>query len=209
MRGIASRFVVSSLLSSEAELGEPPETTLFSLASVWIFVSWDCRGLHASNAPISSAIRMTSITSALTGTYHCHPRTPTLVIARNCDGMFLFYGNEFSHWLVKNLTTWTTGKGSVNRWSQNHDWDIGRMFCRRLLRNAWFSIRFKVRRMVRRLFGIFEFGLGSIDLGRMTSEFLSLEISEPTTWEVTSAWVQKHNLSTITGGRGGVTQGVN
>ena len=29
------------------------------------------------------------------------------------------------------------------------------------------------------------------------SVFLKLERSEPTTWEVTSAWVQKHNLSTM------------
>ena len=31
----------------------------------------------------------------------------------------------------------------------------------------------------------------------MTSVFLQLESSEPTTWEVTSARVQKHNLSTM------------
>ena len=86
MRGIASRFVVSSLLPGESKLGEPSKTTLFSLASVWILASWDCRRLHTSNTPIPSAIRTTSTTSTLTRTYRCHPCTLTLVIARNCNG---------------------------------------------------------------------------------------------------------------------------
>ena len=152
--------------------------------------------------------------------------------------MILFYGDKFSHWLVKDLTAWATRKCGVDRQTQNHNRDVSRALRRSLLRHTWLSIRFEVQCVVRRLVSIFKLGLGSINLGRMTSEFLPLEISEPTTWEVTSARVQKHSLSTmlskradndlfsnsnalalnsdhsmcsfkVTGGRGGVTQGVN
>ena len=44
---------------------------------------------------------------------------------------------------------------------------------------------------------VLELRFGSINLKGMMSVFLHLERSEPTTWEVTSAWVQKHNLSTM------------
>ena len=66
-----------------------------------------------------------------------------------------------------------------------------------LLGHAWFGIGLKVRSMIQRLVGVFKLGLGLINLGGMTSVFLQMERSEPTTWEVTSARVQKHNLSTM------------
>ena len=154
MRGIASRLLVSSLLSGKSEFGELSETTLFSLASVWIFASWDCRRLHTSNAPISLAIRTTSTTSTLTGMYRSHPRPSTLVVTRQTDRMLLFYGNQLGHWLVKNLTSWTTRKGGIYRRCGNHDRNIGRTLRRGLLGNAWLSISLKVRSMVRRLISI-------------------------------------------------------
>ena len=197
MRGIASRFVISSLLPGEPELSESSETTLFSLAPVWVFASWDCRRLHASNTPVSSAIRTTPTTSTLTRMYRSHPRSSTLVVTREVNRMFLFYEDEFGHWLVKNLATWTTREHGIDRWTRNHNRDVGRALWPGLLRHAWLSICFKVRRMIRRFIGVLKLGLGSVDLGRMTSVFLQLEGSEPTTWEVTSARVQKHNLSTM------------
>ena len=111
--------------------------------------------------------------------------------------MIFFNGNKHGHWLVQDLATWTTGEGGVDRRSWNHNWDVGRALWCGLLRNARLSISFEVRRMIQRFIGILKLGFGSINLGRMTSEFLLLEISEPTTWEVTSAQVQKHSLSTM------------
>ena len=173
MRGIASRLVVSSLLFSKSELGESPEMTLFSFASVWIFASWDYRRLHTSNAPISSAIRMTSTTSTLTGTYRSHPRPSTLVVTRKASRMLLFYGNQFGHRLVQDLTTWATWERGVDRRTWNHNRNIGGALWRCLLGNAWLGIRFEVRRVVRRLISIFELGFGSVNLKRMTSEISS------------------------------------
>ena len=140
---------------------------------------------------------MTPTTSTLTGMYQSHPRPSTLIITRKTNRMFLFYGNKFGHWLVKDLAAWTTGKCGIDRWSWNYDWNISRALWHGLFRHARLSICFKVRRMIRRFIGVLKLGLGSINLGRMTSEFLPLEISEPTTWEVTSARVQKHSLSTM------------
>ena len=197
MRGIASQFVVSSLLSGESKLGESSKTTLFLLTSVWVFMSWDCRRLHTSNAPISSAIRTTPTTSTLTRTYQSHPRPLSLVVTRKVNRMILLYGDKFGHWLIKDLATWTTRERGIDRQTWNHDWNIGRTLRRGLFRHARLSICFKVQRMIRRFIGVLKLGLGSINLGRMTSEFLPLEISEPTTWEVTSARVQKHSLSTM------------
>ena len=144
MRGIASRFVVSSLLSGKSKLGESSETTLFLLTSVWILVSWDYRRLHTSNTPISSAIRTTSMTSALTRMYRCHPCTLTLVIARNRDGMLLFNRNKLGHWLVKDPATRTTWEQGINGQTWNNDWNIRWVFWRSLLRDAQLSICFKV-----------------------------------------------------------------
>ena len=170
MRGIISQFLVSSLLSGKSELSEPSETTLFLFASVWILASWDCRRLHMSNAPISLAIRTTSTTSTLTRTYCSHPRSPTLIVTRKTNRTLLFYGNQLSHRLVKNLTTWATRKHCIDRWTRHHNWNISRAFWRSLLRNAWLSICLEVRSMVRRFVGILEFGFGSINLKGMTSE---------------------------------------
>ena len=103
MRGIASRLVVSSLLSSNPKLGKLPKMTLLLLALIWILASWDCGRLHTSDTPVSSAIRTTSTISALTGTHRCHPCTLTLVVMRKGDWMFLFDGDQFSHQLVKDL----------------------------------------------------------------------------------------------------------
>ena len=81
--------------------------------------------------------------------------------------------------------------------SWNNNWNICWTFWRSLLRNTWFSIGLEIRHMVQRLIGVLEFQLSSIDLKGMMSVFLQSERSEPTTWEVTSAQVQKHNLSTM------------
>ena len=150
-----------------------------------------------SNTPISSVIRMTSTTSTLTGTYHCHPCPSTLVVTGKANWMLLLDRNKLGHWFVKNLATWATWECGANRQSWNHNWDISRVLRCGLLRHAWLGIGFKVQHMVRRLIGILKLGLGSINLGRMMSVFLQLESSEPTTWEVTSTRVQKHNLSTM------------
>ena len=170
MRGIASRVVVSSLLSGESEFGEPSKTTLLSLTSVWVFASWDCRGLHTSNTPVSSAIRTTSTTSTLTGTYRSHPRPSTLVVTRQANRMLLFYRHQLSHRLVKNLTAWTARKRGIDRRSWDHNRNVGRLLWRGLFRDAQLGISLEVRRMVRRLIGVLKLGFGSVNLERMTSE---------------------------------------
>ena len=170
MRGIASRLVVSSLLSGKSKLGELSEMTLFSLALVWILASWDCRRLHTSNTPISLAIRMTPTTSTLTGTYRSHPRPSTLIVTRKADRMFLLYGNQLGNRIVKNLTAWAARKRSVNRWSWHHDGNVGRALWRGLFGNTWLGVCFKIQGMVRRLVSVLEFGLGPVNLERTASE---------------------------------------
>ena len=194
MRGIASRFVVSSLLSSKPELGKPSKTTLLAFALVWILTSWDCRGLHTSNTPVSSTIRMASTTSTLTRTYCCHPCASTLVVTRKRNQMFFLYRNKFCYQLVKDLATWTARECSVNRQSWNYNRNIHWTLRSGLLRYTRLGIGFKVRSMVQRLIGILKLGLGLVNLKGMTSVFLQSERSEPTTWEVTSTQVQKHTL---------------
>ena len=127
--------------------------------------------MHTSNAPISSAIRMTSSTSTLTGMYRCHLCTSALVITRKANRVILFDGNKFGHWLVKNLATWTTRECRINGGTRDHNRDVGRTLRHGLFRHAWLSIRLKVRRMVQRLISVLELRLGSIDLERMMSEF--------------------------------------
>ena len=145
-----------------------------SAPSVWIFASWDCGRLHTSNTPISSVIRTTSTTSTLTGTYRDHPRSSTLVVTRKTNRMFLFYGDKLGYWLVKNLATRTTRKRGINRRTRNHDWDVGKVLWRGLLRHTRLSICLEVRCMIRRLIGILEFGFGLVNLKRMTSEISSI-----------------------------------
>ena len=166
MRGITSRFIVSSLLSSEPELGELPETALFALTSVWVLASWDCGRLHTSDTPVSSAIRMASLMSALARMYRCHPCTSTLVVTRERNWMILLYGNEFSHWLVQNLAAWTTRKCGINRGSRNHNWNIRQMLWSSLFGHAQLSVSFEVRRVVQSLIGVLELRLGSVNLKR-------------------------------------------
>ena len=173
MRGIAPRFVIPSLLSGKSELGEPSETTLLLFTSVWVFASWDCRRLHTSNAPISSAIRTTPTTSALTRTYHCHPRPSTLVVTRKADRMLLFYGNQLGHWLIKDLAPWATRKGGIHRRSRDNNRHIGGALWCGLFGHARLGISLEVQRMVRRLISVLKLGLGSVNLKRMTSEISS------------------------------------
>ena len=109
---------------------------------------------------------MASMTSMLTGTYCCHPCTSTLVIVRKINRMLLFNGNQFRHWLIKNLTTRATREGSIDWWCWNHDRNIRWMFQSGLLRNTQFSISLEVQRMIRRLLGILKLGLRSINLER-------------------------------------------
>ena len=164
MRGIASRFVIPSLLPGESELGEPSKATLFSFATVWVFASRDCGRLHTSDTPVSSAIRTSPTTSTLTRMYCDHPRPSTLVVTREIDRMFLFYGDQLSHRLVKNLATWTTRERGINRRTRNHDWDVGGTLQRSLLGHTWLRICFKVRLVIQRFNGILELRLGLIDL---------------------------------------------
>ena len=130
-----------------------------------------------SNAPISLAIRTTSMTSTLTGTYRSHPCPSTLVITREANRMLLFYGNELGHWLVEDLATRTTGESGINRRSRHHNWDVGRALRCGLLGNTWLGIRLEVRRMIRRFIGVLKLGLGSVNLEKMTSEISSIRNS--------------------------------
>ena len=150
-----------------------------------------------SNAPISLAIRTASVMSTLTRMYCCHPCALTLVITRYRDRMFFLYRNEPCHWLVKDLATWTTWERGIDWWCWNHDRNVRRTLWGTLLQNTWLGIGLKIQCVVRRLIGVLELRLGPVNLEGMTSVFLQLERSEPTTWEVTSAQVQKHNLSTM------------
>ena len=111
--------------------------------------------------------------------------------------MFLLYGNELGYQLIKDFAAWATRKRGVDWRSRDRNWDIGWMFRSGLLRNAWLSIGLEVQCMIRRFISVLKLGLSSINLKGMTSVFLQLERSEPTTWEVTSARVQKHSLSTM------------
>ena len=85
-----------------------------------------------------------STTSTLTGTYRSHPRPSTLVVTRQADRMFLFYGNQLGYRLVQNLATWTTRERSINRRTRNHDRNVCRAFRRGLLRNVRLGVSFKV-----------------------------------------------------------------
>ena len=102
------------------------------------------------------------------------PCTLTLVIARNRNGMILFNRNEHGNWLIKDLTTRTTWERGIDRRSRNQNWNIGRALWRGLLRHTWLSIHLEVRQMIQRIIGVLKLGLGSINLGRMTSDFLQL-----------------------------------
>ena len=95
--------------------------------------------------------------------------------------MFLFDGNKFGHWFIKDLTTQTTWKHGIDWWHWNHDWNIHWTFWSGLFGNTWLSISFKVRSMIRGFIGALKLGFSSIDLKGMTSVFLPLERSEPTT----------------------------
>ena len=129
--------------------------------------------------------------------HHCHLHTPTLVVARKDDQMLFFNWNQFSHWLVKDFATQATRERGINRRSRDHNQNIGWMFQSSLLRNTWLSVGLEVQCIIQGLISVLELGLSSINLKGMMSVFLPLERSEPTTWEVTSARVQKHNLSTM------------
>ena len=116
---------------------------------------------------------------------------------RNHDRMFFLYGNKLCHWLVKDLATRTTWECGANWWCWNHDRNIHWTLWSALLWNAWLGISLEIRCVIQRLIGVLKLGLSPVNLEGMMSVFLQLERSEPTTWEVTSAWVQKHNLSTM------------
>ena len=108
MRGIACTVLITCLFSCKAKLGESPKTTLFLLASIWILMSWDCRGLHMSNTPISLVIRMSSLMSTLTSKHHSHPHSSTLVITREHNRIILLNWHQLSHWFVQDFAIWIT-----------------------------------------------------------------------------------------------------
>ena len=137
------------------------------------------------------------MTSMLTRMHCCHPCPSALVIARKANWVFLFDRNQFGHQLIQHFTTGTTRKGGVNWRSRNYDRNIHWTFRSTLLQDTWLGISLEIQRVIRRLIGVLELRLGLVNLEGMTSVFLQLERSEPTTWEVTSAQVQKHNLSTM------------
>ena len=154
-----------------------------------------------SDTPISSAIRTATTMSTLVRMHHCHPHPLALVIMRKDDWVFLFDRNQFCHQFIQHFAARTTRKGGIDWWSRNYDGSIRRTFRSALLWNAWLSISLEVQCMNQRFIGILELRLSLIDLGGMTSVLLQLERSEPTTWEATSAQVQKHNLSTMLSNR--------
>ena len=84
--------------------------------------------------------------------------------------MFFFYGNQLGHRLVQNLPPWTTRERGVYRRTGNHNRDICRALRRGLFRHARFGVSLEVRRMVRRLIGVLQLGLGSINLKGTVSE---------------------------------------
>ena len=111
--------------------------------------------------------------------------------------MFFLYGNKFHHQFVKDFATWATQECGINWRCWNHDRNISWTFWGGLFRDTWLSVGLEVQGMIRGFIGILELRFGSVNLVGMTSVFLQLERSEPTTWEVTSAQVQKHSLSTM------------
>ena len=137
-------------------------------------MSWDYRRLHTSNTPVSSAIRTASTTSTLTGTYCCHPRPSTLVVTRKANRMFLFYGNQLGHRLVKDLAPWTTREHGIYKRRRDHNRHVSGTLWRGLLRHTWFGVRLEVRRMIRGFIGILQLGFGSVNLERTTSETSSI-----------------------------------
>ena len=113
------------------------------------------------------------------------------------DRMILFDRDWLSHQFVEHFAARTRWEGGINQWYRNHDRNIHWTFWSGLLWNTWLGISLEVQRMVRRLISVLRLRLSSINLAGMTSVFLQLERSEPTTQEVTSARVQKYNLSTM------------
>ena len=126
MRGITCTILIASLFTCKSELGESSETILFSITSVGVLASWDCRWLHMSNTPVSLVIRTTSPISMLTSTYCLHPCGSTLIIMWEHNGMVLFDWQQLSHWLIQDFTTGTARKHYVNWWCWNHNWNISR-----------------------------------------------------------------------------------
>ena len=116
---------------------------------------------------------------------------------QQCDRMILFDRDWLSHQFIEHFAARTRWEGGINQWCRNHDRNIHWMFWSGLLWNTWLGISLEVQRMVRRLISVLRLRLSSINLGGMMSVFLQLERSEPTTQEVTSARVQKYNLSTM------------
>ena len=84
--------------------------------------------------------------------------------------MLLLYGNQFGHRLVQDFTTWATREGGIHRRSRNHDWNIGGMLQRGLLRHTWLGIGLEVGCMIRRFVGVLQLGFGSVNLERTASE---------------------------------------
>ena len=167
---------------------------ILTFTLVWILMSWDCRRLHMSNAPISLAIRTASMTSTLTGTYCCHPCASTLVVMRQCERMFLFNGNELCYRLIKDFATWAAQKGGVNGRCWNHNGNICWTLWSGLLGYTWLGISLEIQHMIQRFISVLKLRLSLINLEGMMLVFLQLERSELTTWEVTSTQVQKHTL---------------
>ena len=110
--------------------------------------------------------------STLTRMHHCHPHTSTLIATRKCDRMILFNGDKLCHWFVQSLATRTTGKSCIDWWCWNHNGNICWTLQGSLLGYTWISISLEVQRMIRRLIGILEFGLGLINLKGAVSVFL-------------------------------------
>ena len=119
-------------------------------------MSWDCGRLHTSSTPISLVIRTASTMSTLTGMYHCHPCTSTLIVVREHNGMVLFNQHQRSYQFVENLTTGTTWKGSINWQCWYHNRNIGWALRNWLLWNAQLSIRLKIRGVIQGFISVLE-----------------------------------------------------
>ena len=143
MRGIAGAILVISSFTCEPKLGESPETTLLSLASVWVLVSWGCGWLHTSNATIPSAIRTDPMMSLLT-MYCLPPGSPTLVIGRKRYWVRLLNWHQLRCWFIEHLATRTAWESPIDWRHWHHNRNVSWMLRRWLAWTARLSIRLVV-----------------------------------------------------------------
>ena len=62
--------------------------------------------------------------------------------------MFLFDGNQFSHWLIENFAVWAARKGGVDWRSWDYNGNVCWTFRGGLLGYTWLSISLEIRRVI-------------------------------------------------------------